>query len=190
MGAIKFYETASAATAQEAFGMLRSQAVEEYGNDPYNGTISTTDLVGEPVIIARKYSKRSENAGYKYAEQHAFGEKWEARALDLGVMKYRITTAEKLDLSGAPEPEFAVRYEADNRTYETQEQAEQAAMQIAQNYGHNVSVCKVYVPVSGSNIVSQIVADAEECEKLPGRLPAGAKVEKIHMWAFYGWAAE
>lgn len=190
MGACSFYEMASGSSAQEAFTSLCSQAIQEYGSYEYNGTISTTELVGKPVVIATKYSGKAELEGRNYAKEHDYGNKWEARALDLGVVKYRITTVEKMDLSGTSAPEFAIRYEAEDKVYKTRKNAEQAAMRIAKEQGHNVSVRKVYALVSGSNMVSQIVADTEECEELPDKLPDGADVEEIHMWGFYGWAAE
>lgn len=189
MGAHAFYVTEKGRTAQEAFGALCRQAINGWGNGPYNGTISTTDLVGSPVVIAEKYSNDAERAGYNYAKEHDYGSKWESRALDLGIVKYRITTAEKMGLNGS-EPKFAVRYEVEDKLYKTRKQAECAAVRIARGSGHNVSVRKIYALVSGSNMVSQIIAYTEEREELPDELPDGATIVELHMWGFYGWAAE
>ncbi len=49
---------------QEAFGELYDEATSEYGTDPYNGTISTTDLTRVVELPARMSPQ-------KYLEKYA-----------------------------------------------------------------------------------------------------------------------
>lgn len=60
-------------TPQEAFDELYDQATSEYGTDPYNGTISTTDLVKvtelPPRMSPEKYLE-------KYADEVEKRECW------------------------------------------------------------------------------------------------------------------
>ena len=43
MGSTTFYHKRTAPNMKEAYNQLVEDAIDEYGNDPYNGTISTTN---------------------------------------------------------------------------------------------------------------------------------------------------
>jgi len=43
MGSTTFYHKKTAPNMKEAYNQLVEDAIDEYGNDPYNGTISTTN---------------------------------------------------------------------------------------------------------------------------------------------------
>jgi len=43
MGSTTFYERKIAASMKDAYNNAIEDATDEYGNDPYNGTISTTN---------------------------------------------------------------------------------------------------------------------------------------------------
>lgn len=76
MGAISFYVTGEGKNEREAFEKLVDQAIADYGADAYNGTISTTELVESPIVIAKVYSDQSEQTGRAYAKREDYGEKW------------------------------------------------------------------------------------------------------------------
>ena len=62
---------------QEAFRELYDQATSEYGTDPYNGTISTTDLVKVVELPARMSPQ-------KYVEKYIDEvEKWECWCVEI-----------------------------------------------------------------------------------------------------------
>lgn len=84
MGGCRFIEFGEAETAQKAFRKLSDEAMLWCGIDAYNGTISTTELVGEPVRIAEEWSERERDAAIELAERNGFGKKWESRAIDCG----------------------------------------------------------------------------------------------------------
>ena len=199
MGAMNFYVTECGKDEHEAFSKLVKEAKREHGEDMYNGTISTTDLVGAPVVIAKKFSDKSENAGYEYAKKNNYGEKWESRCLDLGVKEYIVTTVKK---TLVPEREtfiFEIGYILEEirdgivasvgKPFETKQEAEDAAAQRAIESGTRVVVCKATVPTKGREVVSYVDPDVRHYEKLPQNLPEGAVVSEIHMYGFYGLAA-
>lgn len=88
MGAINFIEFKAAHDVKQAFIELVSEAVWDYGHDPYNGTISTTRLrKGYKAVaeVGERFSEDVEERAYKAAEDDGWGEKWESRALYCGV---------------------------------------------------------------------------------------------------------
>lgn len=198
MGAVNFYVTECGRNEYEAFSKLVEAAQREYGEDMYNGTISTTTLVGDPVVIAKEFSDKSENAGYEYAKKNNYGEKWESRCLDLGVKEYTVATVKKTH-SRPRQSRVCLQYileeckdgvvTAIGKPFEIREEAEEAAMKRAIENGTRVVVREVKALVNGKDVVSYVDPDVQHYEELPKNLPKGAVVSEIHMYGFYGWAA-
>lgn len=199
MGMMSFYVTECGKDKYEAFNKLVKEAQREYGEDMYNGTISTTELVGDPVVIAKEFSAESENAGYEYAKKHNYGEKWESRCLDLGVKEYRVITTVKKTHSRPRPSRVYTQYILDEfkdgvvasigKPFEIREEAEEAAMQRAIENGTRVVVREAKVLVKGKDVVTYMNPDVQYYAKLPKDLPEGASVFEIHVYGFYGWAA-
>lgn len=85
MGASNFIEFASARTPQRAFDNLVDELVEEFGDDPYNGTMSSCELSSEdPVKLADTWSADVAKVAVRFADDADWGEKWYAHALDCG----------------------------------------------------------------------------------------------------------
>lgn len=197
MGMISFYVTECGKDEREAFNKLVAEAMKEYGEDEYNGSISTTELVGDPVVIAKEFSAESEHAGYEYAKKNNYGEKWESRCLDLGVKEYIVTTVKKTHSRPRPSrvcTQYVLEELKDGvaafigKPFEIREEAENAAMQRAIENGTCVVVRETHVLVKG-NVVTYMNSDVQHYEKLPKDLPEGAVVSEIHVYGFYGWAA-
>ena len=199
MGTVNFYVTECGRNEREAFNKLVKEAQREYGKNEYNGTISTTDLVGAPVVIAKKFSAESEDAGCEYAKKNNYGEKWESRCLDLGVKEYIVTTVKKTLAQERETFMFEIGYILEEirdgvvasvgKPFETKQEAEDAAVQRAIESGTRVVVCKATVPTKGRDVVLYVDPDVQHYEKLPKDLPERAVVSEIHMYGFYGRAA-
>ena len=199
MGEVNFYLTECGIDEREAFDKLVTEATLQYGEDEYNGSISTTELVGDPVVIAREFSDKSEDAGYEYAKKNNYGEKWESRCLDLGVTEYIVTTVKKTLIQDRVSPVFETRYILEEFTngvvmsvgkpFETEQEAEDAAIKRAIESKTRVVVREAKMLVKGKDIVSYVDPDVRHYEKLPKDLPEGATVSEIHVYGFYGWAA-
>lgn len=85
MGATNFIEFQMAETANAAFDALVQEAVFWYGHDPYNGTISTTRLVGaHHARVAEEWSEDAREAAIEAAEADGWGKKYESRCIDCG----------------------------------------------------------------------------------------------------------
>lgn len=199
MGMMNFYVTECGRDEYDAFSKLVKEAQKEYGEDEYNGTISTTDLVGAPVVIAKKFSAESEHAGYEYAKRNNYGEKWESRCLDLGVQEYIVTTVKKTVIRERATLVFETRYILEEirdgviasvgEPFKTKQEAEDAAIKRAIESGTRVVASRTKVPTKGRDVVSFVDPDVRHYKKLPKDLPEGASVAEIHMYGFYGWAA-
>ena len=90
MGAVNFVHVMTGYDVEEAFNILVAEAEREYGDDIYNGTISTTSL--SPVFSLKFDKYRPENGvkAYRLIEKEDFGEKWLSKPIDLGVMHYEV----------------------------------------------------------------------------------------------------
>lgn len=84
MGAISFIVKGEGFEARKVFDRLVKDAKKEYGNNSYNGTISTCDLE-RITIFSSKYSKEIEEKAISQIKEWDYGEKWQARCLDLGL---------------------------------------------------------------------------------------------------------
>ena len=198
MGMISFYVTECGRDEYDAFSKLVMEAQREYGEDMYNGTISTTELIGDPVVIAKEFSDESEDAGYEYAKKNNYGEKWESRCLDLGVKEYIVTTVKRTH-SRPRQSRVCTQYILEEfkdgvvtsigKPFEIREEAEDAAMQRAIENGTRVVVRETQVLVKGKDVVTYMDPDVQHYEKLPKDLPEGAVVSEIHVYGFYGRAA-
>lgn len=201
MGAMNFFETGKGKTPEEAFAEICAEAIDQYGNDCYNGTISTTELSGRlPHVIAKAYSEKSMDDGYEYAKADDFGQKWSSRCLDLGVYEYRIISTMKVCVPKDP-PKYETRYVVQElgtgprakgkeiAAAVTKEKAEEIASMHSINYCTDVSVCKRKYLVSGAEETERFETSVKVQKKKPARVPKGAVVEEIHMYGFYGWAA-
>lgn len=203
MGATNFLHFANAKTAKAGFYQLTEDAIYEYGNDGYNGTISTTSFVGVTKTVADKYTKTAEKAAVKYIENHDFGRKWECRAVDCGVVEYRVITVKK-DTSfkscGAPkyETRFVVvtdwnQKQVLDETFANQTEAIKAWGEAVRrgkvDANTYVTIVKKPVLVAGRAEVARIVPVVKTYKSRPKNIPAGAVLEEIHRFAYYGWAS-
>ena len=95
MGACSFMTIAYGKSLSEAYQNAVDEAIDYYGHDPYNGTISTTygcrnvycDLGKGP-----KWTQTKENKAFKLAGQLIGSmDKRECKGIDLGQVSNRIT---------------------------------------------------------------------------------------------------
>lgn len=95
MGAISFTKTGYGKDLKSAYQNVVDMAIEEYGNNCYNGTISTTygcSKVYGVVDENTSWTKTKEGKAYKAAYKMLDNmEKRECKAIDLGKVSNRIT---------------------------------------------------------------------------------------------------
>ena len=194
MGAMSFFETGRGVNYRDVFNEVCAEARHMYGDDPYSGTIATTELAGRPQHFADNFSSKVENQAYDYVSSVDFGRKWESRCLDLGVCEYHVTTVKKPRIQ-KESPKYETRFVVFGNatkpieTAETKEKAEEVARRHALEYGVDTVIKKQKLLVSGTEEVSRFECDTKVYKSKPKRIPKGAHVEEIHMYAFYGWAS-
>lgn len=200
MGACNFAIEWTGADYHQGFSELTEHATYEYGYDPYNGTISTTHLSRRnPTKIADRCTKTAEKRAQKFLEEHDYGEKWECRVLDLGVVGYEISKFVKVPHTKA-DAQFQTRYvayadECELGTYKTATEARAALEEAISRPRHsNVGyfhVEKKAVKVAGKSTTTVAYErQARIAKTKPKTTPKGATVTPVHKFVFYGWAAE
>ena len=70
MGATFFENAIFAENPQKAYDLLTEDAIDQYGRDSYNGTISTCNGFCRSQLSFEKYSKTNENKAEKYINKH------------------------------------------------------------------------------------------------------------------------
>lgn len=198
MGATEFANTWTGTDYKQGFRELCDQATFEYGNDPYNGTISTTHLSHRrPHKVADRYTKTADKKAQAYLEKVDYGERWETRVIDLGVCGYEVARFVKVPHTSA-DAQFQTRYVAyaDERelgTYKTAAEA-RAALEKAIALPRNAKVSyfhveKKAVKVSGkSTTTCAYERQVRIMKSAPKTIPKGATVTPIHKFVFYGLA--
>lgn len=193
MGACSFINKAEASSVYEAFDRLVEGAVRKYGDNRYNGTISTCNL-GRTIKTFEKYSKTNEDKAYKLIEKDNYGEKRCAKAIDLGIIYYEITTIKKLAVK-KDKPKWTMTYVVHygNRTklYKTKTESDTEAIKLLKKGEKDVYVSKEYVNVvKGSEIVSEFKIEKKQLKSKPKTLKPNQTCKEIHKYIFYGFAAE
>lgn len=193
MGACSFIKTAYAGSAREAFDSLVKDAIREYGDNSYNGTISTCSY-GGTVMRFDKYSKSNEDKAYKLIEEDGYGEKWDAKAIDLGIVHYEVTTIKKVSVK-KEKPKwtmmYVVHYGGRTKLFKTKTESDAEAMKLLKNGESDVYVSKEYVnTVKGSEVVSEFKIEKKKSKTKPKSLKPNQTYNEIHKYMFYGFAAE
>jgi hypothetical protein len=206
MGACNFIVFGRGATAREAFDELVIDAEFQYGHDPYNGTISTTSLSRRPAKVIRKqYAEKAREEAKKFAERDGWGEKWESRVLDLGIVGWEVSTYEKTPRTSQIAAKvsyqtFYVGY-ADDREIcceKTAAAAKQRVIDHMERNGRGVveryQVRKESRCIKDGKVVDQNRVDTRSFEmvrktRVTKSKPKNRNARAIHMWAFYGWAS-
>lgn len=75
MGAVTFELETKGNNVEELFEQLQKEAIYEYGNNPYNGTISTTSLANE-IKLTDDIKKLFKKKDYDELDRIFYPEKW------------------------------------------------------------------------------------------------------------------
>lgn len=197
MGACNFVERAKGVSPRDVFECLRRNAEFEYGNDPYNGTISTCSLSGSPHKVSDRWNKTAEKKAMQYIKSRDYGSKWYAEVVDAGVVEYEICTLKRVQTPKA-DAQFQTRYGVyvggkHERDFPTAAAANAYVRDNLYRYAgdaYAVEVKKHSVRVKGNHdTVTRYEQSIRVTKTRPKRVPKGAVVREVHMWYFYGWAS-
>lgn len=116
MGATTFVQDERGTNVNEVFEMLVNDAKSMYGEDPYNGTISTTSLGREihlpNEVLSAKDKDKAINEFLSKNSDFGFTNKWETRYANLGVVHYEAFTPKWEQDEIKPERKKGVRTES------------------------------------------------------------------------------
>ena len=202
MGACNFRHVIDAYSAREGFDRLVSEAIYDYGNDGYNGTISTCELgFVKNMSASGKYTEAVMNKAEEYIVNDNYGEKWVATCLDLGIVAYDIFTAKKKTPEIREKAEyrqkFAVFCYDDNGIGEisegyrdTKKEADELALKLTLQNGRDYFVAKRPVKINrGDDTVTQTTYTVKRKKTEPKSCPKNSVVKPVHKYIFYGMAA-
>lgn len=201
MGATNFVCEIDAITASDGYNALCQDATFEYGNDAYNGTISTCSFYGTTHTTGERYTKTSRKKAMDLVVKADYGRKWEARAIDCGVVNYRIDRLVKVPHTKADaifQTVFSVMVtdergrEESKGDYKTQAEANKAIDSVLACYPHalSIEVVKRAKKVKGSSAVAtRYERQSRTTKTKPKTLPKGTTLTEVHHYVYYGWAA-
>jgi hypothetical protein len=198
MGACGFCEHIEGYNAGECFDRLVSDAISEYGNDPYNGTISTCSM-GRVKTISKKYSNAVNEKAMKMIQDEDYGRKWVASVLDLGVVGYDIISITKKAPTTKTKAKYVQKYavirdeergEKVIASFDSKTEADEKAIKLTMdNPLKTYFVAKRPVNINnGDDTVTNIIVKRERREK-PLKPNKNRIVKEVHKYIFYGLAA-
>ena len=202
MGAEAFMHKIESYDVRTAFDALVQDAITEYGDRSYNGTISTCSL-GRCRVLSDVYSKQIEKQAMKIVEQEDYGRKWTASVLDLGVVGYDVITATKQTPDIKKKAEYKTKYavlyypptyplqEKMIASFDSKKDADQEALKFALLHRDNTYfVAKRPVNINGGDdIVSRIKVDVVRKKTKPSTQGVNKTVKPVHVYIFYGLAS-
>lgn len=206
MGAREIFLHAEANSAEEGFEKLSKESEYEFGHDPYNGGTSTCYL-SRVAKISDIYSKSAEKKAYKQVEKEMETiSKRAVRCLDLGVMYYKLSSIQKKAIHNkeAVKPKWVQKYvvidyyDFDEHilfSTETKKECEEYIRKYIFEYPrHTFYIAKRPVQVNklgrDEDYMDKFEIVTRQVKSYPKRVSPGTKVEAIHKYLYYGWAAE
>lgn len=203
MGATFFKDVVFATNPSNGYDALTSDAIDQYGRDHYNGTISTCYGYSCSHIGFDKYSKANEKKAEKYINKHMHDMgKWDCEYIDLGVVRYDVVKATKKKANKEKptfKKMFVVYWETfsasgrrNKKSFDRLVDAENFAFDKKLELGDNsdVFIKNEYVLVDGNNVVETIETTVTQKKSRPKSVGKNTVVKEIHKYLFYGWAAE
>lgn len=181
MGSTTFYHKRTAPSMKEAYNELVEDAIDEYGNDPYNGTISTTngfvDVTKKFKDSGKKLSAFIESAEDVMSKRDCWG---------ICVLEPKLNT-NKIRSQVELVPQIGrriweTRYEvhAENRLIGTHS-LQAGAIKIGRDY---TELTKIATQVSRVNILKEGEKDVAFINYKP------SSEERQGEYVLFGWAAE
>lgn len=201
MGATFFENAILAENPEKAYDILTADAIDQYGGDSYNGTISTCGGYLRSKLSFDKYSKSNENKAEKYINKHMddMGKR-DCEYIDLGVVRYDIikTSKKKVDKR---KPVFKKRFvvycesfmgnNKRKKSFDKLSEAEQVAFVQKMKYPDwDVLIKNEYVLTDGNNVVETIETTITQKKSRPKSVGKNTVVKEIHKYLFYGWVTE
>lgn len=203
MGAVSFMQCGYGENYKDVFNDLVNEATYEYGNNDYNGTISTC-FISSYKKMADVYSASVEKTARKLAAGNMDDVyKRNCVVLDLGIVHYEIVKVKKIIPKITRKAEYKQKYAVmrweDNeifskmiKHYDTKKEADADAIRRSlKNPNDSYFVVKRMINTNnGDDTVTQFKTEIIKRKTKPKTIPEGCIVKEIHKYLFYGVASE
>jgi len=199
MGAVSYCFEVEGRTPKEVYDTLVNDARHEYGFDPYNGTIATTDgynLVG--MENNRPFTKTTMKKAYDRVKKDDGGKKWTASIIDCGITKYQLREVSR-KATHKETPKYETTFECLFGKYEEKVVGSFKAKEEADNFmkkyllDHAVDyprVRKTRKLISGTDTVTDFsITDKIYKSRPHPKSMKGKRIIEIHKYVVYGYAA-
>ena len=202
MGACFFTNQIESENPTKAYDALVEDAIRKYGNDSYNGTISTWCGYAKSSLSFNKYSKTNELKARRYIDKTQDNIcKRDCLYIDLGVVRYETVKAiKKKVVKEKPvyKKMFVVYWEKisdaygnNKRAFDKLADAEKFAFKKKlESSALNIYIKYEYFLVKGKNMVETFDVKITPRKTRPQKVGQNTVVKEIHKYIFYGWAAE
>lgn len=192
MGAVSFHkEFETSKPVNQVIHNMQERARERYGDDPYNGSISTCHLIHRTVKLADEYSKKIDAKADAYIERDNWGRKREISVLDLGVCGYEKVIIKKKAIASKRKTKVVYALRTHNekfiRSYEDKDKAVEAMMRYASEYQEYCYINKETCMIEGTPTIMEAVVTRRKFKSKPKDM---TNVYPIHKYVIYGFAAE
>lgn len=192
MGAVSFhYEFETSKSAYQEIKDMQERAKKRYGDDPYNGSITTCDRINRVVKLSDIYSKKADAKANAYIEKDNWGRKREISVLDLGICGYEKVTVKKKTI--ASKRKTAIVYvlrtygEKFIRSFNDKTKAIDAMLSYATEHQENCYINKENSMVEGTPTIMEAIVTKKTYKTKPKDM---TNVLPVHKYVIYGFAAE
>lgn len=181
MGSTTFYHKRTAPSMKEAYNELVEDAIDEYGNDPYNGTISTTndfvDVTKKFKDSGKKLSAFMESAEDVMDKRDCWGICTVEPKLNTNKIRSQVELIPQIGRR-VWEPRYEVHAEG---TLIGSHSLQAGAIKIARDY---TELTKISSHVTRVNVLKEGEKDVAFVNYKP------SSEERQGEYVFFGWAAE
>ena len=189
MGSCYIENTFLAETVDEAYDQAVEAGNREYGENPYSGYFNCCEFDRVTKTYVGKVTKERLKEAYEIAEKDEDCDKWQCRAIDLGIHHYEIIHPKIVKNYKKAKAKFVIRAgDFLNKQYDTLTEAKETALKETLNTGEMTTVSKCYVDeTTGSANLFQVLPNIKICKKVPKNIPKGCRLREIHEFLLYGW---
>ena len=194
MGACEVSEIRKGENAVRVFDKMCGEYTCEYGDDNYNGTFSTCNFYGVSLQMTGMFKQGNVKIAKKHINERMEKiDKRDAYAVDMGIDHYEIVKAKLVSTKRKVSARYFVgNYETGKRlkTFEQLDKAKAYAIEMATKENEGLYIGKCFGDQYGDDELFNTKMDVKIKKSKPKTVPKGAVVREIHVYYFYGLAAE
>ena len=191
MGSCFVEHTFLAETANDAYDQAVELGNYQYGCDAYSGYFNSCEFIGVKKRYTGKVTKDREKEAYEIAQNDNSCNKWECRAIDLGIDHYEVIRPKIIKNYKKAKTIFCVCFEDKWDFYKrsnTFNEAKEIALKLTLDTGKTTTIRKFYIDENTADAnLFKISSEIKIYNKPPKNVPKGCRLREIHQFYLYGW---